>query len=94
MATYKEVLDLCDQHNINRYQVNIANEVEFFFINYGGRYLEMFEQLCELVSEAYLKVDCVVSLSAVVQSLYRLIVDEQRDINTIDRYEIIANIQN
>ena len=92
--TYKGILDLCDQHNINKYQIAIANEVEFFFINHGGRYLEMFEQLCDLAAEAYEKVDCVVSLSTVVQSLYRLIVDEKRDINTIDRYEIIANIQN
>ena len=94
MPKYKEILDLCDQHNIDKYSVNIANEVEFFFIDEGGRYRSDFEQLCELVSEAYLKVDCYISLSSVVDSLHRLIANEHRDINLIDRREIIANIEN
>ena len=92
--SYKETLDLCDKYQIDKYDIEIANEVEFFFINEGGRYRPDFEQLCELTAEAFSKVDCYISLSAVVQSLYKLVVKDRRDINSLDRYEIVGNIEN
>lgn len=94
MTTYKALLDICDQHNIDRYDVNIANEVEFFFIDEGGRYRADFEQLCDLVSKAYLHVDCYVSLSTVVESLHHLVTKEHKDVNSISKQEIVANIAN
>lgn len=92
--TFKEILDTCDQLNLDKYDINIANEVEFFFIDEGGRYREDFERLCSMASEAYLKVDCYISLSAVVESLHRLVVRENRNIDDITRRDIIGNIQN
>lgn len=92
--TFKEILDICSQLNLDKYDINIANEVEFFFINEGGRYREDFERLCSMASEAYSKVDCYISLSAVVESLHRLVVLENRNIDYITRQDIIGNIQN
>lgn len=91
---FKEILDICDQLNLDKYNINIAHEVEFFFINEGGRYRKDFERLCSMASDAYLRVDCYISLSVVVESLHRLVVLENRDIDYITRKDIIGNMRN
>lgn len=90
--SYRKTLELCDQYGISIYDAMIANEVDFFFSGDLKIKQESFEQLCELASEAYLKVDCTTSLSQVVSSLRELIF-KGKDINTITHHDIIENIE-
>ena len=90
--SYRKTLELCDEHGISIYDAMIANEVDFFFPDRLRVKKESFEQLCELASEAYLKVDCTTSLSQVVSSLRDLIL-KGKDINTITHHDIIENIE-
>ena len=87
---YKETLEFCWHNNISIYDAVIANEVDFMFQD--GRNREDFEQLCELASNAYLKVDCTTSVSQIVDSLRELI-ESGQDVNTITLQDIIANIK-
>ena len=89
---YKETLMHCYKNNIDIYDAMVANEVDFQFNGGEGAELGEFEQLCDLVAEAYVKVDTTTSLSQVVDSLRNLVVDKGKDINTITRLDIIRNI--
>ena len=90
--TYKESLEICENHGVSPQDASVANEVDFFFNGGKGRELSSFEQLCELTNEAYQKVDTLTSLSQVVDSL-RDLIEKGLDINKIDRYDIIRNIK-
>ena len=86
---YKETLQYCWDNHISVYKALVANEVDFLFDN--GRNRPEFEHLCELASEAYLKVDSTTSITQVVASL-RDLIEQGKDINNISRYDIIENI--
>ena len=86
---YKETLQYCWDNHISVYDALVANEVDFMFSN--GRNRPDFEQLCELASSAYLKVDSTTSITQVVESL-RDLIEQGKDINNIGRYDIIENI--
>ena len=87
---YSKTLQLCDEYNISIYDAMIASEVDFMFSD--GRDRDDFEQLCNLTSNAYLKVDTTTSLSQVVDAL-RTLIDDGVDINTITHHDIINNIK-
>ena len=91
--TYKETLEkVLAIHDHAVYDASIANEVDFIFESTGGKDRDDFEQLCDLVSEAYLKVECSTSLSQVAEALKSLI-DSGKDIKKITRHDIIFAIQ-
>ena len=90
--TFGETLQFCWDNKVSIYDAEIANEVDFFFNKGEGHKLDNFEQLCQLASDAYLKVDTTTSLSQIVDSLRKLVVDEHRDINKITHHDIIDNI--
>ena len=95
VRNFKETLGFCTEHKVDIHKALIANEVDYFFAEdgagEGGAERGDFEQLCSLAEEAYYKVDNDTSLSAVVDSLRRLI-DSGKDINTISRHDIIQNL--
>ena len=95
---FKETLEAVEKVSPSAvYDAMIANEVDFFFGEGGkenfkaGRERDDFEQLCELASTAYLKVDTTTSLSQIVDSLRRL-VREGKEISFITHHDIIDGI--
>jgi len=90
--SYKELLEFVEKNDINVYDLTVANEVDFVLSHLGGRHVDNFEKICNLVGDAYLKVDCLTTLTSVAVSVVNLVFAKGRDINTLTRKEIIENI--
>ncbi len=87
---FKETLDACDAAGILVYTAKIAYEVEFFFPDKGRNHPD-FEQMCQLVSEAYIDIDYPIDVSKVVETLKELLEDGE-ELDNINSSDIVDNI--
>ena len=101
--TFKEELELAKEHKINVLKLNIADEVncqlgsywhlESDLENNEKHVNELFERICEKVWHIYLVVDNTYSLANVVDAVIRLVMNERKPINEINKYMVIGYIQ-
>ena len=100
--TYKQELDLAVKNNIDIYKLKISYEVNYFLVNgywwLESNYddyevMEMFEDICNIVSEVWLSLDNNYSLSNIVEAVINLLFECNTDIEDIDKYMVIGYIQ-
>lgn len=81
---YFDTLNLAKKYGINHINLTIASEIEYKF---GDINNELFEELCQLIKDAYLKIEYI-NIELMVERLYQLIVIEKKKIENISKYEL------
>ena len=79
--TYRETLNKARENKIEAIKLNIANELDYF-INCEELELdeEQFETACELVEEAYIESEVLMTVWALVRTLVDKITEEGTEV--------------
>lgn len=98
MKNYREELNRFRQTNFELLDLEISNELEYCLDNaeenarLKSSDTERFNEACETIKYLYLKCDCDISLSSVVNAFLKAMSDNNNNINKINLKTILEKL--